>query len=163
MYLKKGKVILPYFIQNMDWTKVLRQLNVRQLAEDECISLSQEEWKARLSPEVFHVLRMKGTERPNEGAHCSVFEPGIYECAGCGQELFDSSVKYDSRSGWPSFTEAIHPQSINYIKDNTFGMSRVEVACSKCDGHLGHIFPDGPAPSGLRFCINSISLVLQKN
>jgi peptide-methionine (R)-S-oxide reductase len=123
----------------------------------ERVDLSEREWRERLTEEQFHVLREAGTERAFTGRYVNNKEPGEYRCAGCGELLFDSAAKYDSGSGWPSFT---HPESgaVTEHADASNGMRRVEVRCGRCDGHLGHVFPDGPSPTGLRYCINSASL-----
>ena len=119
--------------------------------------LTEEEWKKKLTPEEFHILRQKGTERPFTGEYDKFYKDGTYKCAGCGTELFTSSSKYDSGCGWPAFYEAM-PDKIQESADNSFGMTRVEITCENCGGHLGHVFNDGPQPSGLRYCVNSISL-----
>jgi len=124
----------------------------------EKLEKSEEEWRGVLTPEQFHVLRKKGTERPFTGEYWDTKEQGVYRCAGCGQELFDSTTKYDSHCGWPSFFDSLDKSKITEIEDTSHGMRRVEVVCSKCGGHLGHIFPDGPRPTGVRYCINSVSL-----
>lgn len=124
----------------------------------EKLILSEAEWRARLSPEQYHVLREAGTERAFSGALNSNKGDGIYACAGCGLELFDSADKYDSGSGWPSFTQPIAEDRVVDQADNSYGMRRVENLCARCDGHLGHVFPDGPPPTGLRYCMNSVSL-----
>jgi len=121
--------------------------------------LTEEEWKKKLTPEEFHILREKGTERPFTGEYDKFYKDGTYKCAGCGIELFTSSSKYDSGCGWPAFYEAM-PEKIQESADNSFGMTRVEITCENCGGHLGHVFNDGPQPSGLRYCVNSISLDL---
>ncbi len=123
---------------------------------------SEAEWKELLTEKQFTITRKKGTERPNSGALCSICDEGKYNCVCCNTPLFDSKIKYDSSSGWPSFTQPIKENAIKYHKDISFGMIRVEVMCNTCDGHLGHVFPDGPAPSGLRYCINSESMVLDR-
>ncbi|TDQ25407.1 peptide-methionine (R)-S-oxide reductase [Tenacibaculum caenipelagi] len=127
---------------------------------DKRVEKKTEEWKAVLTPEQFKITRQKGTERPNSGELCSVYDAGKYKCVCCGTPLFDSSIKFSSGTGWPSFTQPIKENAIKYEKDTTFGMVRVEVMCNACDAHLGHVFPDGPEPSGLRYCINSASMVL---
>jgi peptide-methionine (R)-S-oxide reductase len=125
-------------------------------SDAEKIDLPEREWRERLSEEQYHVLREAGTEPPFSGRYVDNHEDGEYRCAGCGEPLFDSEAKYDSGSGWPSFTEAAGP--VREHEDGSLGMRRVEVRCAKCDGHLGHVFPDGPGPDGLRYCINSASL-----
>ena len=119
---------------------------------------SEAEWRAQLTPEEFEVTRNKGTERAFTGAFWDKKDPGTYTCKCCGAELFRSDVKYDSGSGWPSFWEAVDPAKVTLVEDHSYGMHRVEVTCSTCDAHLGHVFPDGPKPTGQRFCINSCSL-----
>jgi len=125
--------------------------------EVEKIDLPEREWRERLSEEQFHVLREAGTEPAFTGRYVDNHEEGEYRCAGCGEPLFDSDSKYDSGSGWPSFTEPAGNAIVEH-EDGSHGMRRVEVRCAKCDGHLGHVFPDGPGPEGLRYCINSASL-----
>jgi peptide-methionine (R)-S-oxide reductase len=120
--------------------------------------LSDEEWRKRLSPEQYQVLREDGTERAFTGRYYKNHEHGEYRCAGCGERLFESDTKYDSGSGWPSFTAPADPNSVSEHEDTDYGMRRVEVRCAKCHGHLGHVFPDGPGPERLRYCINSASL-----
>ena len=122
---------------------------------------SEEEWKARLTPEQFEVLRAHGTERAFTGEYHDLKTPGTYECAGCGQTLFHSDAKFDSGTGWPSFYEAVDADHVVTHEDTSHGMKRTEVVCGKCAGHLGHIFEDGPQPTGLRYCINSVSLSLK--
>jgi peptide-methionine (R)-S-oxide reductase len=122
------------------------------------LNKTETEWRAALTPEQFRVLREKGTERAFTGELWDHHEPGTYVCAGCGAELFTSTAKFDSGCGWPSFTEPLEKGRVEYHDDVTFGMRRVEVTCAACGGHLGHVFPDGPAPTGDRFCINSVSL-----
>ncbi len=122
---------------------------------------TEEEWRGVLTPEQFHVLRNKGTERPFTGEYWNSKSEGIYRCAGCGEVLFDSTTKYDSHCGWPSFYDSLDRTKITEIEDRSHGMHRVEVVCAKCGGHLGHIFPDGPKPTGVRYCINSVSLTFE--
>jgi peptide-methionine (R)-S-oxide reductase len=126
------------------------------------IRKSEEQWRAELTPEQYRVLREKGTERPFTGEYDHVFVPGTYVCAGCGAELFASGAKFDSGSGWPSFCEPASTEAVDEETDLSYGMLRTEVNCAACGGHLGHVFPDGPAPTGLRYCINSASLKLEE-
>lgn len=121
------------------------------------------EWRQQLTPEQYRITRQKGTERPYSGALCSIYDEGQYNCICCNTPLFDSTIKFESGSGWPSFTQPIEANAIKYHKDSSLGMIRVEVLCNTCDAHLGHIFPDGPEPSGLRYCINSESMTLDSN
>ena len=120
--------------------------------------LSDEEWRKRLSREQYEVLRKHGTERPGSGCFLGTKEPGTYVCAGCGNPLFRSGEKFESGTGWPSFTRPISADAVVTYQDRSHGMSRSEVRCARCDGHLGHVFDDGPPPSGLRYCMNSAAL-----
>jgi len=122
------------------------------------LTLTEAEWRQRLTPEQYHVLREAGTERAFAGALNGNKADGVYHCAGCENPLFDSADKYDSGSGWPSFTQPMAPESVTDHADRSHGMVRVETRCARCDGHLGHVFPDGPPPTGLRYCMNSIAL-----
>ncbi len=121
-----------------------------------------EEWKNVLTPEQFRITRLKGTEAPHSGALCSIYDQGKYNCVCCDTPLFDSTIKFSSGTGWPSFTQPIKENAIKYKKDSSFGMVRVEIVCNTCDPHLGHVFLDGPDPTGLRYCINSESMQLEK-
>lgn len=125
------------------------------------IKLSDAEWRARLSPQQYHVLREHGTERAFTGQYEANKATGVYMCAGCGAPLFASVSKYNSGSGWPSYTAPLEPGAVEELRDASHGMVRTEVRCARCDGHLGHVFPDGPGPDGLRYCINSASLDFQ--
>lgn len=126
------------------------------------IDLPEREWRARLAPEQFHVLREAGTERAFTGKYWNNHETGEYFCAGCGELLFESDTKYDSGSGWPSFTAPVAAGAVTEHSDVAHGMRRTEIRCAKCDGHLGHVFPDGPGANGLRYCMNSASLDFAK-
>jgi peptide-methionine (R)-S-oxide reductase len=119
---------------------------------------TEDEWKQKLTPEQYRVLRQKGTEPPFSGTYLHNKEKGVYTCGGCGTELFTHSAKFDSGSGWPSFYEAVDREKIEEIEDESHGMRRIEIVCRNCGGHLGHVFPDGPHPTGLRYCVNSLSL-----
>ena len=122
---------------------------------------TENEWKKELTPEQYSVCRMKGTERPFTGEYYQTKADGIYTCSCCGAELFDSSTKYDSGSGWPSFYKPADADNIEESADRSHGMTRTEIMCKSCGAHLGHVFPDGPRPTGLRYCINSVSLKLK--
>lgn len=127
-------------------------------AKSDSLPDSEEQWRERLTPEQYRVLRQQGTERAFTGEYWDNHENGVYLCAGCGQELFDSETKFESGSGWPSFYAPADAEHVEEQRDTSHGMIRTEVHCSRCGGHLGHLFPDGPRPTGQRYCINSASL-----
>ncbi len=142
----------------LNWNDVIHFASKGNPEPDRRVEKTDEEWRQELSPEVFAVTRAKGTERPFSGEFCEAFEPGKYACTCCETLLFDSEEKFESSTGWPSFTQPVKPNTVAYQKDSSHGMIRVEILCNICDSHLGHVFPDGPAPSGLRYCVNSLSL-----
>lgn len=124
------------------------------------VEKSDDEWRKELTPEQYEVCRCGGTERAFTGKYWNTKTPGTYCCAACGEALFDSDTKYDSGSGWPSFWAPISPQKVKEVRDTSYGMIRIESKCANCDSHLGHVFPDGPQPTGLRYCMNSAALTL---
>ncbi len=126
------------------------------------IEKSDDEWREQLTPEQYNVCRLSGTEAPFTGAYWDCHDPGVYRCVCCGAKLFDSEAKFDSGSGWPSFWQPTSSEAVTTRVDTSHGMKRVEVLCKQCGAHLGHIFPDGPKPTGLRFCINSTALALDR-
>lgn len=140
------------------WEKIKNFIEEGSPRPEIKVNKTEAEWKELLSDEVFYITRRAGTEHAFSSEMCSKFEPGLYACACCDNLLFNASEKYDSQSGWPSFSQPIKENSIAYKTDTTNLMIRVEVICNNCDAHLGHVFPDGPEPSGLRYCINSLSL-----
>lgn len=145
----------------LTWKDILHFVKHGNPKPDQRVELTEDEWWEKLTPDQYRITRKKGTEAPHTGALCSSFEAGRYDCICCGAPLFDSTIKYESSSGWPSFTQPIKENAVKYEKDTTFGMMRVEILCNTCDAHLGHVFPDGPEPSGLRYCVNSESISLK--
>ncbi|CAA0204956.1 peptide-methionine (R)-S-oxide reductase MsrB [Tenacibaculum maritimum] len=146
----------------LTWKNIIHFATTGNPSPQKRVEKTQKEWESLLSPEQFKITRLKGTERPFSGELCTIYDEGQYNCVCCNTPLFDSTIKFNSSSGWPSFTQPITEHAIQYQKDTTHGMVRVEVLCNTCDAHLGHVFPDGPEPSGLRYCINSISMQLEK-
>ena len=142
----------------IDWQEILRRSRQGNPKPPRVVVRSAAEWRARLDPEQFEVMRLKATERPFSSAMCSRFEPGLYACAGCGEALFDAGSKFDSGTGWPSFTQPLIDSAVAYVGDDSHGRERIEALCNICQSHLGHVFPDGPGPDGLRYCINALSL-----
>lgn len=142
----------------LKWIDVLKFANNGNPAPDRRVEKTEMEWETLLTAEQFRITRKKGTERAHSSSMCTLLEPGKYSCICCETELFDSAEKFQSGSGWPSFTQPIEVNAIAYHKDKGFGMYRIETTCNTCDAHLGHVFQDGPAPSGLRYCINALSL-----
>ena len=145
----------------LTWKEVINFAVKGNPKPDRRVVKTDAEWRKILSAEQFRVTRNKGTEAPHSGALCSIHESGKYNCICCDTPLFDSTIKFESGTGWPSFTQPAKENAIKYEKDTAFGMVRVEVMCNTCDAHLGHVFPDGPEPSGLRYCINSESMKLE--
>jgi methionine-R-sulfoxide reductase len=142
----------------LKWNDVLSFARNGNPAPDRKIVKTEAEWRQQLSKEEYRVTREAGTERAFSSAMCNLFEPGIYACLCCDTVLFDATEKFDSGTGWPSFTQPVEANAIAYHLDDTYGMTRVETVCNTCDAHLGHVFPDGPLPSGLRYCMNAVSL-----
>jgi peptide methionine sulfoxide reductase msrA/msrB len=142
----------------LNWKDVTNFATHGNPEPDQVVKKSDDEWKEQLTDEQFWVTRKKGTERPFSSDACSLFEPGRYRCVCCQTLLFDANEKFESGTGWPSFTQPIKTNAIAYHMDQTHGMTRVETTCNTCGAHLGHVFPDGPAPSGLRYCINSVAM-----
>lgn len=146
----------------LNWNNLIAFAKNGNPEPDKRVKKTPEEWKEILSDEQFRVTRLKGTERPHSSELCSLFEPGIYGCVCCDTLLFDANEKFESGTGWPSFTQPVKENAVGYIKDESFGMIRIEAVCNTCDAHLGHVFPDGPEPSGLRYCMNAVSMKKMK-
>jgi methionine-R-sulfoxide reductase len=142
----------------LDWNLVLKLARDGNPLADRKVVKTADEWRRQLTAEQFQVTRQAGTERAFSSPLCSLFKPGIYQCVCCDSVLFDAAEKFESGTGWPSFTRPAAPNAVAYRLDQSHGMTRVEAICNTCDAHLGHVFPDGPAPSGLRFCMNAAAL-----
>ncbi|MDZ4714522.1 MAG: peptide-methionine (R)-S-oxide reductase MsrB [Cytophagales bacterium] len=142
------------------WDDVLKISTTGNPRPPSRIEKTAEQWKELLPADVYEITRKKGTEHAFTGAYCEAHDPGLYACRCCSTLLFDSNLKFESGTGWPSFTQPHHPDVIAYHGDSSFAMTRVEVTCNVCDAHLGHVFPDGPKPGGLRYCINSAAIQL---
>lgn len=140
------------------WNDVVARADGTNPKPDRRVEKTDEEWRAQLNDEQYRITRQAGTEAAFSSEMCSLFEPGTYRCVCCETELFNADNKFDSRSGWPSFTQPLKDNVVAYQGDNSYGMQRIETTCSTCDAHLGHVFPDGPEPTGLRFCINAVAL-----
>ena len=132
------------------------------MSHENAMEFTEEEWRRRLTPEQYHILREHGTELPGTGDYVKLTDTGDYACAGCGAVLFSSTEKFDAHCGWPSFFDTVNPELLDFIEDTSHGMQRTEVRCHRCGGHLGHVFEDGPEPTGQRYCINSASLSFKK-
>jgi peptide-methionine (R)-S-oxide reductase len=141
------------------WSRVVELAERGNVPPPRRIEKTDAEWRAMLTEEQYYIARRKGTERAFSSEMCGLFEPGRYQCVCCDTPLFDSGTKFESGTGWPSFTEPLAPDVVAYHSDTSYGMQRIEAVCNVCDAHLGHVFPDGPPPTGLRFCINAVSLV----
>lgn len=142
----------------LNWQQVLTYADSGNPPPDLKVSKSEAEWREQLTPEQYRVTRQQGTERPFSSEMCGLFKPGLYACVCCKTQLFDASSKFDSGTGWPSFTQPLQENAIAYHADHSHGMTRVETVCNTCDAHLGHVFPDGPPPTGLRYCMNAVAL-----
>ncbi|MCQ0110957.1 peptide-methionine (R)-S-oxide reductase [Zhouia amylolytica] len=147
----------------LTWSDIIHFTVKGNPTPDQRMEKTEAEWKDQLTPEAFRITRLKGTEMAHSGALCATHDAGKYNCVCCSTPLFDSTIKYNSGSGWPSFTQPIKENAIKYEKDTSFGMVRVEVMCNTCDAHLGHVFPDGPEPGGLRYCVNSASIKIERD
>ncbi|MCB1555580.1 MAG: peptide-methionine (R)-S-oxide reductase MsrB [Xanthomonadales bacterium] len=147
----------------IDWNEVFRRTQRGNATPDRRVEKTEAEWREELDAATFAVTRQAGTERAFSSSMCELFEPGLYGCACCDSLLFDATNKFDSGTGWPSFTQPIQDNAIAYRDDSSYGMRRVETTCAVCDSHLGHVFPDGPPPSGLRYCMNAVALRKRKD
>ena len=145
----------------LKWKDVINYARNGNLPANKKVKKTQDEWRSLLTEEQFRVTRQHGTEAPFSSDSCSLLESGLYACVCCDTLLFDASEKFDSGTGWPSFTQPIEDNAIAYHEDTSHGMSRIETTCNTCDAHLGHVFPDGPQPSGLRYCMNAVAIVRQ--
>lgn len=153
-----GLRICQQLNEMLAWKTILRFAEEGNPEPDEVVERTDEEWRGQLTAEQFHVTREHGTERPFSSEMCGVFEPGSYECVCCGNPLFDGAEKFESGTGWPSFTQPARSNAISYHADGSMGMMRIETRCNNCGAHLGHVFPDGPGPGGLRYCMNAVAL-----
>jgi len=151
---------MPTALQHT-WTDVLSRAHGRNPAPPQRVEKTPDEWRRQLTPVQFQITRLAGTERPFSSEMCGLFEPGLYACVCCGTVLFDANHKFESHSGWPSFTQPLQDNVIAYHADSSHGMTRIETTCAVCDAHLGHVFPDGPPPTGLRYCMNAVALEKQ--
>lgn len=142
----------------LNWKQIVEFAENGNPVPNRTITLSDAQWREKLNDEQFRVTRQHGTEHSFSSSLCSLFEPGLYACVCCDTELFDASEKFESGTGWPSFTQPVTENAVAYIGDNTHGMYRIEAICNTCKAHLGHVFPDGPQPSGLRYCMNAVAL-----
>lgn len=142
----------------LTWKEVVERASGGNPDPDRRVEKTDAQWQALLTPDAYRVTRRSATERPNTSEFCQLFETGQYACVCCGTLLFDAQVKFRSGSGWPSFSQPVKDNAVAYIQDDKLGMSRIETTCNTCDAHLGHVFPDGPEPSGLRYCMNGVAL-----
>lgn len=143
----------------LTWQEIMAFVDTGNPPAERVVEKTDDEWRARLTPEQYRITRQKGTERPFDSRMCGLFEPGRYTCVCCGSLLFDAEEKFESGTGWPSFTQPITENAISYHADRSHGMVRVETCCNTCGAHLGHVFPDGPGPGGLRYCMNAVALM----